>query len=200
MTVPEKERLFGAKLTAVINPETGKMMRRTKRKHKSSTVNNFTKLDSEEKYKCNKCDFIITVEEEIDPQYGKINDPLTCAQASMRYHFRKYHSGENCMCTGCGKAYPLDHERKKCEMRHNNVRNYKCPVEGCGKAFFNKGVLKNHIRVHTGEKPFHCDFCPSKFRQKQQLTTHLRVHTGDMPYLCNQKFKYLASRNSHPCI
>lgn len=39
--------------------------------------------------------------------------------------------------------------------------------------------------LHTSEKPFACELCPSRFKWKTALTTHMLVHTGQRQHVCD---------------
>ena len=50
---------------------------------------------------------------------------------------------------------------------------YECEV--CSHKFSLKGPYENHLRVHTGEKPFKCEKCESAFPSKESLSMRFSV-------------------------
>ncbi|XP_040163691.1 uncharacterized protein LOC120900585 isoform X2 [Anopheles arabiensis] len=57
----------------------------------------------------------------------------------------------------------------------------------CNRVFPREKSLQAHLRTHTGERPYQCDYpgCKRAFTQSGQLKTHQRLHTGERPFICS---------------
>ncbi|CAB1320328.1 unnamed protein product [Coregonus sp. 'balchen'] len=63
------------------------------------------------------------------------------------------------------------------------VKLHKCPF--CPYTAKQKGILKRHIRCHTGERPFPCETCGKRFTRQEHLRSHsLSVHRSSWPVVC----------------
>ena len=56
------------------------------------------------------------------------------------------------------------------------MKKHKCEV--CGKGFSESDRLKDHNNIHTGEKPYLCQFCSACFASKGTHAMHERSHLG----------------------
>ncbi|KAF9303421.1 hypothetical protein BGZ74_003782 [Mortierella antarctica] len=66
---------------------------------------------------------------------------------------------------------------------------YSCDWKDCPrmmKPFTKRHKMYNHLRTHTGERPFRCTVpgCDKKFSRPDSLTTHTKTHSNVRPYVC----------------
>ncbi|NXH41302.1 ZBT8B protein, partial [Dicaeum eximium] len=63
------------------------------------------------------------------------------------------------------------------------IKLHRCPF--CPYTAKQKGILKRHIRSHTGERPYPCDTCGKRFTRQEHLRSHaLSVHRSNKPIIC----------------
>lgn len=98
-------------------------------------------------------------------------------KTKLRDHIEEKHLHRTYQCPICLKPS----KNRVCLDQHvRNVhrgrpKNKIC--HHCGKAFPTQMQLDSHIRTHTGEKPFICEYCPTTFSQQSNLYKHNRqVH------------------------
>ena len=88
--------------------------------------------------------------------------------------------------TGCNKCdfVPLHRQSLSEHIRtHTGERPYPCSM--CQYKARTKHALIVHTRTHSGERPYQCDLCDYATTQSSALSTHKRIHTGERPYSCS---------------
>jgi len=93
------------------------------------------------------------------------------------------HSGERAFqCATCGRRFPrqsalVKHERlhtaepatRRCEVCHVEV---------------SAGSMKGHMLIHSGSRPYNCQWCAAAYRRRDNLRVHCaRMHGVRLPSL-----------------
>lgn len=87
-----------------------------------------------------------------------------------------------CRCPNCVHAEQLGQSTDDSRRKHM----HNCHIPGCGKAYAKTSHLKAHLRWHSGDRPFVCNwlFCGKRFTRSDELQRHLQTHTGAKKFSC----------------
>lgn len=154
----------------------------------------------EKRFKCKMCDAAVKTKE------------------NLRRHIVAMHSTKNKICHICGAAFALTYylnqhiktrhsKQQKLELTYigrtytrRSTGNIVVQCEVCKKPFSN---LEKHMKRHTDEQPFGCDFCHKRFFQKKHLLRHVKKHQDQCMNFactyngCNSAFSKKSMLNYH---
>ena len=81
-----------------------------------------------------------------------------------------------CTHARCGKTFKKWHNFFDHLRIHTGERPFKCPESGCDFTFTQRANLNKHLEVHQGVKRFKCADCSRMFFTKFNLKSHMNTH------------------------
>ena len=95
---------------------------------------------------------------------SKLNEASTSYDCSEQISVQYSSSGNN--VSGLNENEPLSTD---------DWNTYKLNCSYCGKYFRWPKDMRRHLRIHTGERPFSCNFCSYRAIQNGALVRHIRA-------------------------
>lgn len=110
----------------------------------------------------------------------------------LRRHIDTHNQVKRHSCAVCGTKYSnkeslVIHKLREGHYNHDDpdvAKSVQCDF--CDRRFpsaTHKSYVQ-HLRTHTGEKPYQCNICGRQFSEQSNMKTHELIHREEKPFLC----------------
>lgn len=120
---------------------------------------------------------------------------------SMRFHIMGHEDNRPFLCTFCGKKFLSSYKLSR-HTKEEHTPGYIFSCSHCDKTFESRGRLYYHRKsVHNQTTiVLTCDICKRNFANRKCLVQHMKIHTGKKPYkcrYCGMSFAQAAGKRGH---
>ncbi|XP_042585080.1 zinc finger protein 692-like isoform X2 [Cyprinus carpio] len=90
-----------------------------------------------------------------------------------------------CEFEGCDKIFSsLQYLNHHVKYQHLQQKSFICSHPTCSESFNIKKRPKEHVKLHSNQREYICEFCARAFRTSSNLIIHRRIHTREKPLQC----------------
>ena len=102
---------------------------------------------------------------------------------SIVYHLRTLLNHRPFKCETCDKSFVCKDSLEAHKIKHGGYQ-YHC--KKCNKIIYNKKSIRDHLKLHAGNRPYSCSKCDKCFTKRMVLKNHELRHNEEKNFRCKE--------------